>query len=339
MLFTKHMATMIKVGITITEALEILISQTKEKANRRMYENILERVQSGQSLSTSLKNYDYIFPEVFINMLATGEKSGTLEQIFEYLDVQLEKEYELRKKVVSAFIYPAVIIGVTLLVVIGIVLFIMPRITEIFESFNVELPLITKILIGFSGFVIDNPFISLGISLGIIMFFIFIFRVKFLKPFWHRISLRLPVFGKVLIYANLARFSRTISSLLQSGVSLTEALGITANALTNTVYKKAIYLARDKVEQGGNFGESLAGNERLFPQLATKTLYIGEKTGSLEVTSKRLAELYEHNVDSITRNLSVLLEPLLLVFMAILVGGIAISIILPIYQLPNLLKK
>lgn len=339
MLFTKHMATMVKVGITITEGLEILISQTKEKNNKRMYENILEMVQSGQTLSKSLSNYDYIFPEVFINMIATGEQSGTLEQIFEYLDIQLEKEYELRKKVLSAFIYPAVIISVTILVVIGIVLFIMPRITKIFASFDVELPLITRALIIFSDFVTEQPLVAAGAFFVVISFFIFIFKIKILKPFWHRVVLHLPVFGKILIFSNLARFSRTMNSLLQSGVPVTEALDITGNMMTNSVYKKFIYATRDKVEQGANLGESLEGNEKLFPQLATKTLFIGEKTGSLEVTTKRLAELYEHDVDNITKNLSVLLEPLLLVFMAVLVGGVAISIILPIYQLPSLLQK
>jgi len=339
MMFTKHMSTMLKVGITIHEALDILISQTKEKNNRKMYENILEMVKSGQTLSKSLKEYDYIFPEIFINMIATGEESGNLEKVLEYLDLQMEKEYEIRKKVVSAFIYPIIILGLTLIITIGIIIFIMPRITKIFSSFNVELPFITNALIEFSDFVVNKPFIALAIVGGSISFITIIFKLKMLKPFWHRIFINLPVFGKILIYSNIARICRTLHSLLQSGVPIIRALDITGNMVSNSLYKSMIHDARDKVEQGAQLGESLEGNEKIFPQMVTKMLYIGEKTGSMEMTTERLAELYEHNVDGITRNLSVLLEPLLLIFMAVMVGGIALAIILPIYQLPNLLHK
>ncbi|MDP2624783.1 MAG: type II secretion system F family protein, partial [Candidatus Peregrinibacteria bacterium] len=162
---------------------------------------------------------------------------------------------------------------------------------------------------------------------------------KFLKPFWHRVALRLPVFGKLLIYVNLARFSRTMNSLLQAGIPITESLDIVKSMIGNSVYRRAIEQARDKVEQGGKLGESFLEEERLFPPLVSKMIFIGEKTGSLEKTTDHLAKLYENNVDSITKNLTVLLEPLLLVFMGVLIGGVAVSIILPIYQLPSLITR
>lgn len=339
MIFIKHMATMIEVGITVAEALEILIDQTKEKNNRRMYENILEMVRTGQSLAKSLNEYNYIFPEIFVSMISTGEESGNLEQVMKYLDAQMEKEYDTRKKVVSAFIYPAIILGLTLLIALGIVIFIMPRITKIFSSFDIPLPLITRFLIGFSTFIIENPFITAFSVIAVIVLLPFILRLKQLKPLWHRLIIHLPVFGKILIYSNLARFARTLNSLLQSGVPMVKALDIIANMISNSLYKKVITNARDKVEQGAQLGESLEGNEKLFPQITTKMLFIGEKTGSLEVTTDRLASFYEREVDNLTRNISVLLEPLLLIFMAVMVGGIALAIILPIYQLPNLLSK
>ncbi len=338
MMFVKHMATMLQVGITVAEALEILIDQTKERNNRRMYTNILDMVKSGQSLSKSLREYDYIFPEIFINMIATGEESGNLEQVMEQLDIQLEKEYETRKKVVSAFIYPAIILGMTLIIAIAIVIFIMPRITEIFSSFNVTLPIITRILIDFSGFLIEKPLQSVLIFATGIFVLVTIFRTKYLKPVWHRVLIRLPIFGKILIYSNLARFCRTMNSLLQSGVPMVKALDISSKMIGNKTYQKAIRNAKEKVEQGGELGNSLEGNEKIFPQLMTKMFYIGEKTGGLETTTKRLAKLYEREVDNLTRNISTLLEPLLLIFMAGMVGGIALAIILPIYQLPNLLN-
>lgn len=339
MMFTKHMATMIKVGITITEALGILIDQTGNANNRKMYENILEMVESGQTLANSLKSYGNVFSEIFINIIATGEKSGSLEEALEHLDKQLDKEYELRKKIFSAFIYPAVIVSATLLIMVGIVIFIMPKVTKIFESFDVELPFVTRLLINFNKFLIEQPLFAAAAFAGTIAFFITIFKLKGLKPFWHRIILYMPVFGKLMIFSNLAHFCRSINSLLQSGVSVVEALEISSKMIGNSLYKKVILQAKEKVEKGAGLGDSLEVNKKLFPQLATKTLFIGEKTGSLAVTSERLAELYENEVDRITKNLSVLLEPILLVFMGVLVGGIAMAIILPIYQMPNLLQK
>ena len=160
-----------------------------------------------------------------------------------------------------------------------------------------------------------------------------------MKPFWHRVVIYLPVFGKLLVYANLARFARTMSSLLQSGLPVVKALDITGNMLDNHLYKNALKEAAFKVDKGGKIGDSLEGNPRLFPPIATKMIYSGEKTGSLNVTTESLATLYEREVDTITRNLTVLLEPFLLVFMAALIGGIALAIVLPIYQLPSLISK
>ncbi|MBI2463623.1 type II secretion system F family protein [Candidatus Peregrinibacteria bacterium] len=339
LLFTSYMATMIKVGITIKEALHIIMSQTKKEKNREMYKKIIEMIQNGQSLALSLKQYDFIFSELFINMIASGEESGNLAQILEYLAVQLEKEYDLRKKIISAFIYPAVIISITMLLAVGMVIFIMPRITKIFISLKVKLPLPTRVLIGFSNLLTHQPYI---VIFGVIIFIVTIkaiLKAKSLRPSLERTVFHIPVFGRLLVYANLARISRLLHSLLQTGIPITRGLDIIGNTLSSTMYKKIIYESRDKVEQGGRLGESFDGNEKLFPQLMTKMLFIGEKTGSLELTTEHLAEMYEKNVDNLTKNLSVLLEPLLLVFMGALVGGIALSIILPIYQLPNLISR
>lgn len=338
-LFTKNLTTMIQVGITLTESFRIIINQTKERNIKKMYQNVLEMLETGQSLSKSLRPYEYIFGEVFINMIATGEKSGNLEKVLKYLDIQLEKEYEVRKKVTSAFIYPAIILGLTLIITLGIVLFIMPKITKIFKSFDIQLPLITRVLIAINEFVLNKPLIAIFGAIMVIAFFVFIFSVKKLKPFWQKIILYFPVFNKIIIYSNLARFCRTLNSLIQSGIPLTRALGISGKMSGNIYYQRLIKQAKEKVETGGSLGKSLEGHERLFPEIATKMIEIGEKTGSLEVTTQKLAVLYEDNVDAITRNLSILLEPMLLVFMAVMVGGIALSIVLPIYQLPSLLNK
>jgi type IV pilus assembly protein PilC len=337
--FTKSLATMIKVGITVTEGFEIILDQTKPRDQRRMFENILDRIRTGQSLASSLRKYDSVFSNLYVNMVQTGEESGNLEKVLQRLTIQLEKEYEVRRRVVSALIYPSVIVSITVLMAVGIVLFIMPKITKIFERFDFPLPLPTRMLIGFSRFVTDHTLLALFGTVAIVVGLVVIFKVKFLKPFWHTVFLKLPVFGNILVFANVARLARTMNSLLQAGVPVAEGLKMTGDMLDNVLYKTVLEEVSEKVEKGGGIGENLEKHEKLFPQLATKMIYIGEKTGSLEVTTKHIAQLYERDVENKTKNLSVLLEPFLLVFMAVMVGGIALSIILPIYQLPNLLNK
>lgn len=339
MLFVKNLATMIKVGITISESFEILRDQTNDKSLRKMYDDILDMINSGQSLSKSLKKYDNNFSEIFINMIATGEQAGNLEEVLSYLDLQLEKDYEVRKKVISALIYPAIIVSITLLMGVGIVIFIMPKITKIFKTFKAVLPLPTRMLIGLSDTLTQKPFQSAAVFLLTLAFFIVIFKLKALKPFWGKVIVKLPLFGNIVISANVARFSRTLNSLLQASVPITEALTIISNTLDNILYRRALKEVYEKVEQGGKVGDSLEKFEKLFPPMCTKMVSLGERTGTLETTTSKVAELYEKEVDTKTKNISTAIEPLLLVLMAGLVGGIAISIILPIYQLPNLIKK
>lgn len=339
LMFTKHLATMIEAGINLTESFNILIEQTPRGANKRMFENILKMISAGETLSMSLRQYPRIFSEIFVNMVGIGEKSGSLSETLRYLDEQMEKEYELRKKVIGAFIYPAVIVVITLLLTLGIVIFIMPKISKIFTSFDVTLPLPTRILIGSSDLLTTHPIkvISAVIVFGAVLSQIA--RIKKLRILWRRVWLFMPVFGKILRGMNLARFSRTMNSLLKAGVPITEALDITSKVFTDPTYQKIIDEARSKVQQGSTVYEALQDHGRLFPTLATKMLNVGEKTGQLEKTTEHLAKLYEHQVDNMTKNLSVLLEPMLLVFMAGLVGAVALSVILPIYQLPNLIHR
>lgn len=339
MLFVKNLSTMVKVGITVTESMKIMLDQAESARAKRLYEEIIDMINSGQTLGKSMEEFDYIFSKLFINMISTGEKSGNLQNVLEYLDEQMEKEYSIRKKVISSLIYPAVIIGMTLIMAVGIVVFIMPKIVKVFENFDITLPLPTRILIGTSNFITQSPFLTLAIVGGVVGFFMAIFKVRAIKPILHSVTLRVPIFGSILVAANMARFTRTLSSLLQSSVPVTEGLKVIADMLDNTLYKKALLESAEKVEKGSQLGESLEDYPKLFPSLAVKMIAIGERTGSLETTSGKVAEFYEAAVDGKTRNLSVLLEPILLVMMSAMVGGIALSIILPIYQLPNLLSK
>src|SRR3989338_3961963 len=339
MMFAKYMAIMSQVGITITESLEIIISQTTSSSNRMMYEDILERVSSGQTLADALRVYEVTFSEIFINMVQVGEKSGTLESVLTHLAVQIEKAYELKKKIISAFIYPAIIVSMTLTITLGMVIFVMPKILEIFKNFDVVLPLPTRILVGVSTFILTHPFGFIVLIFGVLGGTTLLSRIRWIRPIYHRVLLHTAIFGKILIYMNLARFARTLNSLLEAGIPITEGLQITANMMGNTFYKNALLSAKERIKRGGGLGDGFTEHPKLFPPLVKKMLYIGERTGSLETSTKHLARLYERNVDNMTKNLSVLLEPFLLIFMGILIGGIALSIILPIYQLPNLISN
>ncbi len=338
-MFAKNMQTMMQVGITITEAMEIIRNQMKTQKNKKMFENIQGMLKSGQTLSKSLAKYGTVFSDIFINMVAIGEESGTLEKSFGYINIQLEKDYTLRKRVVSAFVYPAFIVSLTLSLTVGIVIFVLPKITKMFTSFDVVLPLPTRVMIGTSKFATTHPLWSILIVFGTTGLLWFLLTTKHLKNIRDKGILHIPIFGKLARDVNLARFARILNSLLQAGVPITKALEITADMLTSSPFKQVVIKARNMVEKGGALGESFEGYEKLFPDLLIKMLQIGEKTGSIETTTEHLATMYEDSVDNITKNLSVLLEPILLVFMGMLVGGVAISVIMPIYQLPNIIQS
>lgn len=335
----KHLAIMLTAGITLSGAFSILVDQMPGGANKKMFESILKMISSGETLARSLAQYPKIFSEIYVNMIGIGEQSGNLSETLTYLDKQMEKENDLRKKVLGAFIYPALIITITLLLTLGIVLFIMPKIIKIFESFEVELPLPTRILIGASQLMTERPLYTLAGVILIVTLAVTLLKNKSLRPLWYAFLLHAPLFGKLFIKISLARFFRTMNSLLKSGVPVTQALEVTSRMYTNPHYKNAVFEARNKVEQGSTLYEALHWKAKLFPDLAVKMINVGEKTGKLEKITQHLARFYEHEVDNITKNLAVLVEPLLLVFMAMLVGGVALSIILPIYQLPNLIQR
>jgi len=337
--FASNLATLVGAGITLTESLQILIEQTTVPRAKAMFEDLLHMVASGQTLSDSMVMYPEVFSDIFVNMVSIGEKSGSLVQALGYLKIQLEKESELRKKVISAFIYPAVIVSITLTLVFGLTFFIMPKVLTIFASFDMDLPLPTRILIGFTELVTQKPLQFFGMSGLGIGFFLWLTKWKKAKPFWHHVIVHTPVFGRILIYLNLARFSRSLFSLLKAGVPISKSMEIVSKMFTDYVYAAIVRHARERVDQGASLEEALSGYPKLFPVLVVKMLTVGEKTGNLEETTEHLADMYEQNLDNLTKNLSVLLEPILLVFMGVLVGGVAIAVILPIYQLPNMISK
>lgn len=331
-LFAKHLTIMIKAGLSLRESVETIKEQTNSKKFKEILNDIIKRLDNGEALGDSLAKHPRIFSNFFVDMIRLGEESGTLEENLGHLALQLEKGYDLRKKVKAAMIYPVFILLTTLGVGATLTLFVLPKLIPLFKSFDIKLPLPTKILMG-----ISEAFQNHGILIliGIILVsgaLILISRIKKVKKFNHRLLISLPIIGPIYRNTNLIQFSRTLGVLLKSGISIITALEITANTLPNLIYQQALKETSLKVQRGESLGNYLHLHPKLFPPTVSRMVEVGEKTANLEETLLYLAEFYEKEVENATKNLSSISEPILLIIIGTLIGFVAISIIMPIYQ-------
>ncbi len=338
LLFTKHLSAMIGAGLNLIEALSIMEQQKPGKNMKTLLINLSSLIRGGQTLGNSLDFFKGTFSPIFVNMVKVGEEGGNLDEVLSYLEVQLEKDYELVKKVKGALIYPVVILSVTMILALFLITFIIPKITRIFSSFDVKLPITTRLLIGMNDAIKTDGLKILIAGVAIIFFIKWLKNRSFVQPYTHSLLLKIPVFGKLARFANTARFCRITSSLLKSGVPVVKTLEVVAETIQNIKYKTAIQASQKRVQNGDSLGQSLSQYESLFPPLVSHMIQVGEKTGTLEHTTENLALMYEKDVDDITKNISTLMEPFLLLIMGVVVGGIALSIIAPIYQIPQLVQ-
>jgi type II secretory pathway component PulF len=338
LLFAKHLAMMIKAGLPLREGVATIQEQTRSRKFKRTLDNVIKRLDNGESLAQSLTQHGKLFDQLFINMIKVGEESGTLEKNLEYLAEQLEKSYNLKRKVIAAMIYPAVILFSTFILGAALAIFILPKLIPLFKSLRVNLPLSTRILL-FVTELIQNYglFVLLGIAVFLILAFL-ISRIKIIRLINYKILLRIPIAGTMSKNLNLSLFSRTLGTLIKSGVSIVEALDISANTLTNLVYNKEAKQVSLKVQNGKQISTYLKTKSRLFPATFSRMVKVGEKTGNLEESLLYLADFYEKEVDNTTQKLSTILEPVLLIIIGLIVGFIAISIITPIYQITKGLR-
>ncbi|MFH1667594.1 MAG: type II secretion system F family protein [Candidatus Komeilibacteria bacterium] len=339
-LLARHLAIMIKAGVNMAEALEILVEQASNPKLRKILTEVSARVVNGHTLSSSIALYPKEFSELFINMIAVGETSGTLAANLEYLAGEMEKSYELKKKIKSASIYPMIVLVATFGLAFILVYFILPKMIKLFETMTVELPLSTRILIAVAkGFEEHGLLILIIIGIVVIGGF-FTLRQKKVKKYTHKFLLKLPVMGHISQQLNLANFNRTLGILLTSGVPAVEALNITAGVLNNYTYKEEVRLLAKTVERGLSISEALSTRStKIFPRMSTRLLGVGEKTGELDSSLNYLGDFYGREVDNITKNLSNILEPMLLIIIGLAVGFVAISIIQPVYKISGGLRK
>ncbi len=335
--FTKNLSVMLKAGTTLSEALAVLRDQGKSKL-KMILEEVVEQVEGGHPFSEALEKHPRTFTDIYVNIVKIGEESGTLEDNLGYIAEQIDKSYQLRKKIIGAMIYPAIVIIGAIVLGLGIVLFVLPKITVLFKGFDVELPITTRILIWLSDFFQTYGFwASIGGVTGIIFFYILL-RQNFIKPTTHWFFLNIPILRNITVHSNLASFCRTMGILLQSGVTIDEGINICSRTVSNYHYKKFLVETHSKVKAGDTLASSLATKKRLFSGTDVQIIKVGEESGTLSDSLQYCASIHEREVDSITKNLSTVLEPLLLISVGLMVGFLALSIITPIYSITGSIR-
>ena len=331
--FVRNLATTTKAGLSMVESLDILILDTKNKLLQKILEGVSSMIKNGQQLSFAFERYKSFFPPIFIGMIKAGEVSGQLDKTLKELARFLSKEYSLRSKVKSALTYPIILLSASAVVVFLMLIFVIPRLTKSFASSGVALPLITKIFLFISNILTYSFILDAIIIAGIVSFFIYFRRTKMGKKFLFSIISHTPVARDLIKKIALVHFSRTLGNLMGSGLSAVDSLMIASQSIDNHIYNEAIEKVIADIKNGIPISESLAKFPKLFPILLISLIKVGERTGSLEEILISFADFYEEEVDNTLKELTSILEPVLLLIMGLMIGSIAISIILPIYQL------
>jgi len=334
LLFTKHLSVMLKSGIPIAESIDTLAKQTRSRQMKNVMTRLLKDVENGQSLASALKKFPKVFDELYVSLISVGEESGKLEENCEYLAKQLGKDNALRSKIQGALMYPGLVLTATVVMGGFIALFILPQLVDFFGSFQMDLPLPTKILLGIATYMKSYGIISVGGVLGVGLLLSLFITTPVGKPVWHQILLNLPLIGDLVVYGQLARFSRNLGVLLGSGVPVTRSLEVAGQSLSNVLFQKAVLELSRSLTKGKNIGETMEEKGlEVFPVLVSRMVRVGEKSGKLEDVLLYLGDFYEEEIDSISKNLSTILEPVLLIFIGLVVGFVAVAIIGPIYDL------
>lgn len=331
-LFAKRLSMMLTSGIPILQGLRMLEEGVSSRSSRFIMGALGDSVAKGVPLSDALKRFERIFGAFAINIVHVGETTGTLPENLNYIAHELRKKHDLTKKIVGALIYPAIIVLATVGITVMLIVYIFPKILPIFMSLKSELPLSTRSLIALSGFLSHYGLILFGaIVLISIMHMVYMRNFVSYRLVVNRIILKIPVFGAISRDYNLANISRTLSLLLKSDVRIVQALEIGGNSLKNEAYRRAMRHVGEGVLHGQLLSSQLRKEGNLFPPLFVQMVAVGEATGNLSESLMYLSDMYESEINDVTKNLSTILEPVLMLVMGIIVGFIAISIITPIY--------
>ncbi len=314
------------------ESLVMIREQTRKKGYASILDRVVADVSNGQNLSASLGKFKNTFGDFAINIIGFGEESGILSENLEYVALELQKRHTLRKKIWSAAIYPIIVTVATLGITAFLMTYLFPKIMPIFKSINMDLPLSTRIIIAASNFLSHYGFTSILILIFIFTAFLITLKKKETAHFYFdKFLLEIPIVRKIIQDYNLANFTRTMGLLLKSGITMSEALSTSIKTTPNLVYKKEFKMLLNVVNRGGKISTHLIKERNLFPDIVTQITSVGEQSGNLANSFIYLSEMYETELDDFTKNLSSMVEPILMILMGLLVGFIAVSIITPIY--------
>lgn len=333
-IFTRQLATMIDAGLPLVQSLEILASQQESRVFKNVIRQIKEDVEGGSTFAGALNKHPSAFNELYTNLVVAGEEGGILDNILTRLASYIEKSEALKKKVKSALIYPATIVGVAVIVVMILMIFVIPVFETMFKSAGQSLPLPTLIVMTMSRLVKKYVFIFIPAFVLFIYMFRKYYQTQNGKAVIDRLLLKLPVFGSLLKKIAVARFSRTLGTLVSSGVPILDGLSIVSRASGNKTIEAAILNARASIREGETIAEPL-GRSGIFPPMVIQMISVGESTGALDSMLSKIAEFYEEEVDVAVANLTSLLEPFLMMFLGVVIGGVVIAMYLPIFNMAN----
>jgi type IV pilus assembly protein PilC len=336
-IFTRQFSTMIDAGLPLVQCLNILAEQSESKTLRSVTGQVARNVEAGSTLADALRRHPRTFDDLFTNLVEVGEAGGILDVVLQRLSAYIEKAAALKRKVKAAMVYPSAIIGVAIMVVIFMLTFVIPTFAQMFKDLGADLPLPTKVVLWLSTFVRSYILLIIAGMVGCVLALRSYYRTEGGRATIDALMLKLPIFGTLIRKVAVARFTRTLGTLVQSGVPILDGLRITARTAGNKVVEKAVLQCRAAVTEGKTLAEPLRVSG-VFPPMVTQMISVGEQTGALDAMLSKIADFYDDEVDTAVSTLTSLLEPIMIVFLGVVVGGLVVAMYLPIFKLVTLVK-
>lgn len=330
--FTRQFATMIDAGLPLIQCLDILSKQTPNKTFASSINTIRQDVEAGSTYADALRKHPKIFNDLYVNMVAAGELGGILDTILNRLSKYIEKNMKLKRQVRSALVYPSTIVAVAVVVIVVLLIWVIPIFSKMFTDFGGVLPAPTRMVIGASNFMRHNIFIMGGIAGASIFALHRYYKTQNGKRTIDKLILHLPVFGMLFRKISVAKFTRTLGTLISSGVPILDGLDIVAKTAGNKVVEEALYVTRQSISEGKTLAEPLE-HTQVFPPMVVQMIAVGETTGALDAMLGKIADFYDEEVDSTVGNLTALLEPMLMIFLGVVIGSIVVAMYLPIFKM------
>lgn len=331
-IFTRQLSTMITSGLPLVQSLEILGAQIEDVNLRGIVREIKEKIEGGSRFADALKDYPQCFDQLFVNLVVAGEEGGLLDGVLQRLSVYMEKSEKLKSKVKSAMIYPISIVVVAIGVVFVLLIFVIPVFETMFKDMGATLPMPTQVVVNLSRAVKGGiVYIIIGV-VGIFYAFKKYYQSQGGRKTIDRLTLKLPIFGVLTIKASVARVTRTLATLLSSGVAILESLDIVAKVAGNKIVEEALVVAKERISEGRSMSEPLE-QAGIFPPMVVQMVQVGESTGALDNMLNKIADFYEDDVDNLVTNMTALMEPMIMAFLGVILGGLVVAMYLPIFKL------